>query len=36
MYLYNKGEIKGHGHFFSPAKIARVYERIVIAEDAQR
>jgi hypothetical protein len=36
MYLYNEGETEGQGRFFSPAKIARVRERIAIVEDAQR
>jgi hypothetical protein len=33
MYLYNEGETKGKGQFFSPTKIARVRKRIVIIED---
>ena len=36
MYLYNEGETEGQGRFFSPAKIARVRERILAASDAQR
>jgi hypothetical protein len=36
MHLYDKGETKGQGRFFSPAKIARIRERTAVAEDTQR
>ncbi len=36
MHLYDEDENEGQGRFFSPAKIARVRERMLVAEDAQR
>ena len=36
MHLYDEGETEGQGRFFSPAKIARVRERMTVAEDAQQ
>ena len=36
MYLYDKGETEGQARFFSPTKVARARERIVVAEETQR
>jgi hypothetical protein len=36
MHLYDEGETKGQGRFFSPEKIGRIRERVTAAEDAQR
>ena len=36
MHLYDEGETEGQGRFFSPTKIARVRERMLAADDAQR
>jgi hypothetical protein len=34
MHLFDKGETEGQGRFFSPVKIARIWERTVVTEDA--
>lgn len=36
MHLYDENETEGQGRFFSPAKIARVRERTLAADEAQR
>jgi hypothetical protein len=36
MHLYNPGEHEGQALFFSPAKIARVRQRVADAEQAER
>jgi hypothetical protein len=36
MYLYNEGETKSQGRFFSPSKIKRIRERTAIVEETQR
>jgi hypothetical protein len=36
MRLYDEGETKGRGRFYSPVKVGQIRERNAAAEDARR